>query len=79
VARVHDMMLDYPNADPRYASRVVHEIVLALRLGVLEPTEEWARFDVAQSWVDNLYMRSRQWMSEQDRAQGSLGPDPSAG
>jgi hypothetical protein len=70
LARLHDMLIDFPGADPRAASRVVHEIVLALRRGVLEPTDEWGRFDVAQGWVDNLYMRSRQWMSEQDRARG---------
>jgi hypothetical protein len=70
VSRLHDMLIDFPSADPRAAGRVVHEIVLALRRGVLEPTDEWGRFDVAQGWVDNLYMRSRQWMSEQDRARG---------
>jgi hypothetical protein len=70
VGRLHDLLIDFPSADPRAASRVIHEIVLALRRGVLEPTEEWGRFDVAQGWVDNLYMRSRQWMSEQDRARG---------
>jgi len=70
LARLHDLLIDFPSADPRAASRVVHEIVLALRRGALEPTDEWSRFDVAQGWVDNLYMRSRQWMSEQDRARG---------
>lgn len=70
VARLHDMLVDFPGADPRVAGRVVHEVVLALRRGVIEPTDEWTRFDVAQGWVDNVYMRSRQWMSEQDRARG---------
>lgn len=70
VARLHDVLLGFPQADPRSASRVVHEVVLGLRRGPLSPADEWNRYDIANGWVDNIWMRSRQWMTEQDRARG---------
>jgi hypothetical protein len=60
LARLHDTLIGYPHADPRSASRVVHEVVLGLRRGPLPPTDDMYRYDVAHGWLDNIYMRSRE-------------------
>lgn len=61
VARLHD-------ADPRSVSRVVHEVVLGLRRGPLRPSDGGlTRYDVAKGWLDNLWMRRRDWETEQKR------------
>jgi hypothetical protein len=68
VAQLHEVLRGFPDADPRSASQVVHEVVVSLRRGPLRPSEGGcARYDVAKGWLDNIRMRRRDWETEQKR------------